>query len=221
MSLNIHEILQNYEAVLFDMDGTLIDSMWVWNSVDIDFLKRYNEPVPETLKADIEGMSYYQTAEYFKNRFRLSESLDEIINIWDYMALEKYKNEVPVKEGVLRFIETLSDRDIPMAICTSNSRFLTLAVLEKYPVLKKINLIVTSDEVTEGKPAPTIYLTAAKGLKVNPCKCLVFEDLPNGIMAGKNAGMKTCTIDDDFSKAQIGKKIELADYYIHDYNDLF
>lgn len=221
MSLNIQKILNDYDAVFFDMDGTLIDSMWVWNSVDIDFLAMYNEPVPDTLKADIEGMSYYQTAEYFKKRFNLSESLDEIISIWDQMALDKYKSVVPIKNGVEHFISVLSENNIPMAICTSNSRFLTMAVVEKYPIFKKINTIVTSDEVTEGKPAPTIYLTAAERLKVDPCKCLVFEDLPNGIMAGKNAGMKTCTIDDDFSKGQIQKKIEFANYYIHDYMDLF
>lgn len=221
MSLNIKYIIENFEAVLFDMDGTLVDSMWLWNKVDVDFLASYGYEVPPTLKPDIQGMSYYETAVYFKEKFNLSESIDEIINIWDKMAHDMYRNDVPVKIGVEKFIIALKEAGIKTAICTSNSRFLTEAVIEKYPIFGGIDVIVTSDEIKEGKPSPAGYLTAAKKLGVSPCKCLVFEDIPNGIMAGKNAGMMTCTLDDDFSAKLIEEKIELADYYIHDYEDLF
>jgi len=220
MNLKINDIIEKYEAVLFDMDGTLVDSMWVWNKIDKDFLTKYKFEVPETLKADIQGMSYYQTACYFKDTFKLEESIEEIISTWDQMALETYKNEVPIKSGAEGFIKTLRDNGIKTAICTSNSRFLTEAVLEKYPVLRLIDVVITSDEVREGKPSPDVYLTGASKLSVNPCKCLVFEDLPNGILAGKNAGMTTCTIDDGFSAKLIDQKVKLADFYIHDYEDL-
>lgn len=221
MSLNINYIKENFDAVLFDMDGTLVDSMWLWNKVDEVFLAGYGLDVPPTLKPAIEGMSYYQTAVYFKETFNLTESIDEIINIWDHMAHDMYRNDVPIKCGVCKFIEWLKENEIKTAICTSNSRFLTEAVMEKYPVLNSMDVIVTSDEIKEGKPSPLGYLTAAKELGVSPDKCLVFEDVPNGIMAGKNAGMCTCTLDDDFSARLIETKINLADYYIHDYEDLF
>lgn len=221
MSLNIKYIQDNFEAVLFDMDGTLVDSMWLWNKVDEDFLAGYGFDVPPTLKPDIEGMSYYQTAVYFKEKFNLTESIDEIISIWDNMAHDMYRNDVPIKCGVAKFIEYLKNIGIKTAICTSNSRFLTEAVIEKYPVFKNIDVIITSDEIKDGKPSPKGYLCAAKALAVKPEKCLVFEDVPNGIMAGINAGMTTCTLDDDFSAKLIETKIKLADYYIHDYEDLF
>lgn len=221
MSFNFKYILDNFDAVLFDMDGTLIDSMWLWNKVDVDFLASYGFEVPPTLKPDIEGMSYHQTAVYFKERFNLSESIKEIISIWDNMAHDMYRNDVPIKNGVVKFIEELKNNGIKTAICTSNSRFLTEAVIEKYPVFKNIDVIVTSDEIKEGKPSPLGYLTAADNLSVKPERCIVFEDVPNGIMAGKNAGMSTCTLDDDFSAKLIETKKELADYYIHDYEDLF
>lgn len=221
MNLNIEYIKNNFEAVLLDMDGTLIDSMWLWNKVDEVFLAGYGLAVPPTLKPDIEGMSYYETAVYFKETFKLKESIDEIICIWDNMAHDIYRNDVPIKIGVERFINFLKGNGIKTAICTSNSRFLTEAVMEKYPVLKNIDVIVTSDEVKEGKPSPKVYLTAAESLEVRPEKCLVFEDVPNGIMAGINAGMTTCTLDDDFSAKHLETKIKLADYYIHDYEDLF
>ena len=71
-----------------------------------------------------------------------------------------------------------------------------------------------------GKPAPDVYLKAAESLQTSPENCLVFEDVPMGILAGKNAGMKVCAVEDEFSKVQEKKKRELADYYIQNYNDI-
>ena len=78
----------------------------------------------------------------------------------------------------------------------------------------------TSCEVSAGKPAPDVYLKVAEDLQVNPENCLVFEDVPMGILAGKNAGMTVCGVDDEFSRPQEEKKKELADYYICDYDDI-
>ena len=78
----------------------------------------------------------------------------------------------------------------------------------------------TACEVKTGKPSPDVYLLVADELKIPPEKCLVFEDVPMGIMAGKNAGMKVCAVEDDFSRPQEMKKRELADYYIMNYNDI-
>ena len=78
----------------------------------------------------------------------------------------------------------------------------------------------TSDEAKAGKPAPDVYLKVAESLGVKPERCLVFEDVPNGILAGKNAGMKVCAVEAPFSKPQEERKKELADYYIQDYDDI-
>ena len=78
----------------------------------------------------------------------------------------------------------------------------------------------TSEEAGAGKPAPDVYLLAAEKLKAEPSRCLVFEDVPAGIMAGKNAGMKVCAVKDDFSEPMAEKKRALADYYIEDYDDI-
>ena len=220
MRLDLDKIRTDFDAVLFDMDGTLVDSMWIWNQVDIDFLALYGLAPPKNLKEEIEGMSYHETAEYFKATFHLTESVEEIISIWNNMAHEKYENEVSAKEGLEAFITFLKKNGKRTAICTSNSLFLTEAVLKRYPFLKQIDIIITSDLVKKGKPNPDVYLKAAELLNVKPSKCLVFEDLPNGILAGRNAGMTTCTLDDPFSQHAIEKKIELADYYIHNYRDI-
>ena len=84
-----------------------------------------------------------------------------------------------------------------------------------------IQEIVTSCEVKQGKPAPDVYLEAASRLGAQPERCLVFEDVPMGILAGKNAGMRVCAVEDEFSAAQREEKQKLADYYITDYRQVF
>lgn len=90
-------MLNNIKAAIFDMDGTLVDSMWVWTKIDIDFLKMRNIECPENLKDEISHLSFEETAEYFKKTFNLKESIDEICNEWNNMAFEEYKNNVPLK----------------------------------------------------------------------------------------------------------------------------
>ena len=82
------------------------------------------------------------------------------------------------------------------------------------------DVVRTACEVAKGKPAPDVYLLVAKELGVEPARCLVFEDVPMGILAGKNAGMKVCAVDDECSRPQEGRKRELADYYIYQYDDI-
>lgn len=80
--------LNRKKAVIFDLDGTLVDSMWMWKAIDIEYLARFGLACPDDLQKEIEGMSFSETAVYFKERFRLKESLDEIKNAWIQMSIE-------------------------------------------------------------------------------------------------------------------------------------
>ena len=93
-------------------------------------------------------------------------------------------------------------------------------MIDSLKIGKYFKIVATSCEVAAGKPAPDIYLKVAKELEVSPSHCLVFEDVPAGILAGKRAGMTVCAIDDDFSRAMEAEKRELADYFIYDYYQL-
>ncbi|MBD5089953.1 MAG: HAD family phosphatase [Clostridiales bacterium] len=208
------------KAVIFDLDGTLVDSMWIWKSVDIDFFGERGVELPDDLQGALDGMSFRETAAYMKNRFGFVETVDELMVIWNEMAHKKYQYEAPLKEGVLEFLKALKEKDIKVGIASSNSEFLVRTVLESHGVLEYFDSIHTANEVEKGKPAPDIYLLVAKDLQVNPEHCLIFEDIVHGIMAGKNAGMKTCAIYDHYSKEDDEKKRELADYYITDYREL-
>lgn len=208
-------MLKDIDAVIFDLDGTLIDSMWMWKDIDIEYLKKHGITMPEDLQKNIEGMSFTETAVYFKNHFQLSDSLDQIKDDWNRMAWEKYEHEVPLKEGVMELLNYLKTNKIAAGIATSNSRDLVDLIIGKYKLNDYFASIRTSCEVEKGKPSPDIYLLVADDLKVDPSKCLVFEDVIQGVMAGKNANMKVCAVYDKHSEKDDDEKKKLADYYVY------
>ena len=212
--------VKNISAALFDMDGTIIDSRWMWRSIDIEYLGRFGIPFPEDLQASISGMSFSETAVYFKERFSLGDSLDKIKSDWNEMAFYKYTHEVPLKEGVSDFLRDLRSKNIACAIATSNSRELVDAVVGALGVKDDFGAIVTACEAGRGKPAPDIYLLAADMLGADPKECIVFEDIANGLYAGKAAGMRTCAVWDEFSEKDWEDIKEIADISIRDYTQI-
>lgn len=213
--------LRDADAVLFDLDGTLVDSMWMWKEIDIEYLGRFGYTCPPDLQKIIEGMSFSETAEYFKSRFQIPDSIDEIKAAWIQMSIEKYRNEVPLKPGALRLLQYLERTGKKAGIATSNGRDMVDAVLESLQIRPCFQVIATACEVAAGKPAPDIYLEVARRLQTDPSRCMVFEDVPAGILAGKRAGMRVCAVEDAFSTGMREEKMELADFYIDDYNELF
>ncbi len=208
------------EAVIFDLDGSMVDSMWIWRSIDIEYLGKFGIPLPENLQACIEGMSFSETAAYFKERFSLPDDLETIKEDWNRMAWDKYANEVPVKEGVRELLAYCGERGIKAGIATSNSRQLVENVVRAHQMESCFDCIMTGCEVEKGKPAPDIYLAVAKELAVAPENCLVFEDIIPGIQAGKAAGMKVCAVYDEYSVHQDEEKHRLADYYTYGFREL-
>lgn len=213
-------MLENIKAVLFDLDGSLVDSMWVWKNIDIEYLGRFGIALPDNLQSSIEGMSFSETAVYFKEHFLIPDSVEQIKEDWTKMAWDKYTHEVPLKKGVDEFLSYCAEHQIKLGIATSNSRELVENVLESLGVKTHFACIVTGCDVAKGKPSPDVYLEAARQCKVAPEDCLVFEDIVPGIQAGKAANMKVCAVEDAYSSHQRQEKRALADYYIEDYSEV-
>jgi len=216
----IKELFADKKAVLFDLDGTLVDSMWMWKQIDIEFLEKFGLSCPDDLQKEIEGMSFSETAVYFKERFDIPWSLDEIRACWVQMSIDKYRYEVPLKPGALEFLKYCKEHDIRTGIATSNGREMVDAVVESLHLGDYLDVITTACEVKAGKPEPDIYIEVARRLNVNPQDCIVFEDIPAGILAGKRAGMTVIAIEDDFSKWMKDEKISLSDGFIDSYIEL-
>ncbi len=209
--------LDNFEAVIFDLDGSLVDSMWMWKAIDIEYLGGFGIEAPVDLQKEIGGRSFIETAIYFKERFGIEDSIEKIGDDWNRMAFDKYTHEVPLKEGADKFLAICEEKGIKLGIASSNSTELIEQVLASHGIRDKFKSIKSGTEVLKGKPAPDIYLTVAKELDADPSKCLVFEDLVDGIIAGKKAGMTVVAVSDDYSRHSDDEKKELSDMYIEDY----
>ena len=212
--------MKNIKAIIFDMDGTIIDSMWIWKQIDIDFLEERGHTFPEDLQKDIEGMSFTETAGYFKERFGLTESIDELKSVWTEMAIELYRNEIGMKPGAKKFLERIDALGLPMGIGTSNTKTLAVEVLEKHQIMTYFTSLRTSCEVKKGKPSPDVFLKVAEDLGVAPEDCLVFEDTVAGAQAGKNAGMRVIGIMDAVSLAHKDELLEIVERYIESYDEI-
>ncbi len=217
----MHEMLKDIKAVIFDLDGSLVDSMWMWRDIDIEYLGKFGIPLPEDLQQKIEGKSFSETAIYFKENFPIPDSIEQMKADWNRMAWDKYLNEVPLKEGAHEFLTGCQERGILLGIATSNSRELVENIADVHGLHNFFDCIMTGCEVTHGKPAPDIYLKVAEVLNVDPSHCLVFEDIIPGIAAGLRAGMRVCAVEDEYSKDCREEKIALADHYITSFRGLW
>lgn len=213
--------LQNIEAIIFDLDGTLIDSMWIWKQIDIDFLEKRGISLPNDLQKDIEGMSFTETANYFINRFNLKESLETIQSEWNEMAKHFYRSNIKLKDMVMPLIEYANAHDIKLGIGTSNSKELLTEVVMAHGIHHYFESMRTSCEVEKGKPSPDIFLKVADDLGIAPEKCLVFEDTHAGVIAAKRAGMRVIAVYDELSEPYQEAIKADADQFIYSFSEIF
>lgn len=219
--MQLNQLKENkITAVIFDLDGSLVDSMWMWHAIDIEYLGRFGMEPPLDLQERIGGKSFSETAVYFKETFQIPDELEQIKADWNQMAWDKYSHEVPLKPGAEALIRYCVENQIKLGIATSNSRELVENVIAVHQLDAHFDCIMTGCDVAKGKPAPDIYLAVANALSIPPERCLVFEDIVPGILAGKAAGMQVCAVYDEASEGQDEEKKELADYYIHDFREL-
>jgi len=221
MAENKKELIYGKKAVIFDLDGTLVDSMWMWRQIDIEYLGRFSLELPEKLQEEIEGMSFLETAIYIKDQFGIKDSIEKMMDDWNEMAKEKYRYSVPLKPGAKEFLKACKEHHLKIGMATSNSKELVAEVAANHQLHDYFDVIITGSEGLRGKPFPDIYLELSKRLQVDPADCLVFEDILPGIMAGQSAGMKVCAVEDEYSNEKKEEKIKMADYYITDYYDFF
>ena len=212
-------ILDGIKAAIFDLDGTVIDSMWIWEAIDIEFLAKYGIPFDKNYQKQINGMSFNEIAVYFRDVLGIPESTDNMKACWNRMAWDKYCNDVMPKKGAIEFLKYLKSKGIKTGIGTSNSVELCDAVLKARNLAGYFDVVHTSNEVKTGKPAPDIYLLVADSLGVKPSECIVFEDIYQGLLAGKNAGMRTCAVADDYSDYPWEELVAIADYSIRSFED--
>ena len=218
--MNRENWLKNIEGAVFDLDGTLLDSSWVWEKVDEKFLGDRGFQVPDDYVDEISPLGAERAAVYTIERFGLNEDKDDIVREWIEMAKKEYATEVVCKPYAKEFLEELQKLNIKMAVATSSDRELFMKKLEREGILKYFQKIVTVDEVERGKGYPDIYEEAARRIKVNPHKCLVFEDILAGVTGASLGEFNVVAVFDEKSKHNWEKIKSISKYSINDYKEL-
>ena len=206
------------ELVVFDFDGTLVDSMWVWKKVDRIFLKKRNIEVPSNLQKNISGLSFTETAEYFKNKFNLVDSIEKIKKEWIELSSSLYRKKVNFKADVLKATKDLYQKGIKMCVASSNHKEL----IESYLKQKKINDyfedIFTGCEFERGKNSETFYNNIARFYRIECKKILFIDDIYESIHAANKAGLKTVGVYDEYTVSDNLKKN--SDFFITNFKML-
>lgn len=211
--------LKKYKGIIFDLDGTLIDSLWVWNQIDIDFLGKRGFDVPKDYLDNISHMGFEACADYTIERFSLNETRDSVVKEWFDMAIDAYSNKVKIKNGVKEFLEYLKNNNIKMSIATASDLQLVIPVLKSNNIDEYFDNITTVSEVKKGKGFPDVYDLAAKRMGIKSTKCIVFEDIIKGIEGAKAGGYFTVCVHDDNSHETIEELNAISDMFIYDFRE--
>ncbi len=210
----------DFKAAIFDLDGTLIDSMGVWEKIDIDFLAKRNLTVPENYVGEICTKSFKEAAIYTISLFGLHESTEAIISEWNRMAIDEYSHRVPLKPHAKEYLLFLKNHGIKLGTATALPRVLYEPVLKNNGVYDLFDAFASTDEVKRSKESPDIYLLAAEKLDVCPGKCIAFEDVLPGIQGIISAGMTAYGVYDKYSKNEKTAIQKLSKGYIYDFAEM-
>lgn len=214
--------MSKYAGAIFDLDGTLLDSMWIWDQIDVEFLaKRGIMEVPKDYQETIATFGAEKTAVYTIERFGLNEKPEDLVQEWLDMAEDYYANRLQLKDGVYKYMKKLHEKGIPMAVATSSDIALVQPCLERTGLMPLLKTVITVKEAGRGKQFPDIYRKAAEILNCAPEECLVFEDVLEAATTALNAGFPVVGVADDRcpeeSAAELKKR---ADYYIDSFREL-
>jgi HAD superfamily hydrolase (TIGR01509 family) len=181
------------EAVVFDLDGVLIDSEHVWDEVRQELAEEQGGRWHDNASRDMMGMSSPEWSRYMRDEVGLSEKPEEISAEVVRRLEARYRTELPLITGAEQAVERLAEH-WPLALASSSNRELIDLVLESSGLGRFFEASVSSEEVARGKPAPDVFLEAARRLDADPARCAAVEDSENGIRAAKAAGMRTIAI---------------------------
>lgn len=206
-------------GAIFDLDGTILDSMPYWDSVGAEYMLSMGIVVPPEVKAQIQATSMSKVAEFLIDRYNLNMTVDEFkMNIYQMMA-EHYRKEIPFKAGVDKFIKELSNRNVKMCIATATAKPLADAALTRLGLRKYFEEIFTVDEVGVGKTQPDIYRAALNRLGTKKEETFVIEDIWKAMETAHTDGFVTVGIYDNREEANQEKLKANADCYLESYSD--
>jgi len=212
--------LRKYKYVIFDMDGTIMDSMPIWKNLGKDYLTSNGIKVPKNLNEIIGAMSMVESANYFRKEFGIRDCLKRIISDVNQLIEDKYRYEMPLKPYVKEYLSNLQREGVIMCVVTATPVQLAEAALKRLEVLQYFSFVVCCDEVGVGKSKPDSYYLAVKKMGADIADTMVYEDADYAMKTAKGAGFYTIGVYDESAGKPKEEMLLLCDRYIDSFECL-
>ena len=207
--------MHNIQGAIFDMDGTLLDSMPVWHRLTQNYLKQFNVHITDEDFAACEGFSQPEVADYFLARHpELPLTRETMLGGMDALITSRYESMAVPKDGVLDFLERMRRQGVKMAIATLTARRHAEKALLDRDMMQYFEFMLTIEDIGVSKREPDIYLAAAERLGIAPADCMVFEDAPYAGVTAHRAGFQLCGLAEPAYAAGEAELRSVSDVFI-------
>jgi HAD hydrolase, family IA, variant 3 len=214
------DLFQGIKACIFDLDGTLVDSLRIWKDIDIRFFQEHQREVPPDYDKRIAHMNFMEMAVFTKEEYGFQETPEEIAKIWTDWSEEAYQKTIKAKPGAKELLSYIKELPLPISLATTNKRELYEPCLKNNQMWQYFDYSMNVNEINSKKSEPKIYLLLAEKMNVKPEECLVFEDIYTAVKTAHDAGFKVAAVFDEGNLDDMDKIKESSDFFIQSYSDL-
>lgn len=212
--------IKNFKCAIFDLDGTLFDSVGIWKDVDKAFFDSRSIEMPDDYQECIKDMHFKTMAIYTKQRFNLPDDINDIMDEWCDLCYDEYENKIGLKDGAYDYLIFLKNNGIKLSFATANTTELSTVCLKANGIYELFDTGAYLHETKSDKSDPDVYLLACERLGLSPQECIVFEDILPGVQGAKKGNFKVCGVYDKFSEKDRDEIEKIADYYINSFKEL-
>lgn len=207
------------KAAVFDVDGTLVDSMGFWNNLAENYLSSIGVKARDDLNKAIEKLTVDEGISYMKERYDIKKDIVEIKEEMDLLLVNFYREDVKLKPNVIELLERLKAKEIRIAIASLIDEKLIMSVLKRYEIEHYFEFIQTCENTGLSKDDERFFKLVSENLSLEPKEIVVFEDALYSMIAAKGAGLNVVGVEDQFAIKDLEKILRVTDAYIKDFSE--
>lgn len=212
--------LNEKNGIIFDMDGTLLESMHIWETVGIRYLATKGVNGQTNLWEYLKPLTTVGVAKYFQENYGIKDSVEQIVDAVNSIVYEDYEKNVGPKKGVIEFLDYLLENNVKMSVATATDKKCVMAALTNLDMLKYFVGVYCCNDYNTNKSVSKIYDVAAEAMNVEKENVIIFEDAVHAIETAYKAGYKICAVNDIYAKKDEEKIKQLSNWYINDFTEI-